>query len=452
MNTDTAKASATCEDSYLLIENQGEAELSSLTLMGASTKRSHADSIGMFGTGSKYALSVLMREDIEVVMFFGSKRIGLDVEKVALRGETFHQIVLVDGDCRVPTNFTTEMGLKWKLENALREIVSNAIDEKEFMVARCDSEPRPLKGYTRIFIKMSPAIEKFYSTRGQHFLALRKEKPKFKAPGVELWPRISDRARVYRRGVLVFVHDKYEGLFDYNFDELELAEDRTASQSNVDWAFSSVVDSFPTAAKRIIVENIERDTFEAHNAFMEYRNLSSADWKEITADKIIAPTEVYDHMLHGEVPRESIVRTTSGWSKALKTAACRDVRDFVSKAALEGFNQVELTDFDLDALSAAIAFINKSGGASVDVKDVRIYAPPKGAEANTMGYWCPKTKLININKSCFERGRRYLTEVILEEAFHRDSGLSDKTRAFQDYLFMKLVHEMERRIGTIEEE
>ncbi len=437
--------------SYLLIENAGEAELASLTLMGASTKRSQTDKIGLFGTGNKYALSVLLREGLEVTMFLGNKQVTFEMEDVHLRGEKFRQIILKHEGQSFPTGFTVEMGIKWKAENALREFISNAIDEGEFMIAEWDGDIRPLAGRTRIFVKMTPAIKTFYESRGGHFLALRQDKPLYRvsSPDVELWPRLTAKARFYRRGVLVYEDSKHEGLFDYNFGDIELAEDRTASESNCQWKWAESVDKFPLGAKKVVIENIERDTFESHNPYMQYHSLSSEEWKEAVGEKIVCSVEVYDHALAGEVPREAFVRTTAHWSTALKSAGCRDVRDFLSKSALRGHKEISLEDFELDELLAAVAFL-KSADIEITLADVKVFDTPTGADANTMGYWDEKAKMIYISKACFIRGRRYIAEVLLEEAMHRDSGMDDKTRGFQSYLFTKIVNEMEKRIGSIE--
>ena len=50
----------------LIIRNTGIVPIEAFTLMGVSTKRNDEDKIGMFGTGFKYGISVLLRDNHSV--------------------------------------------------------------------------------------------------------------------------------------------------------------------------------------------------------------------------------------------------------------------------------------------------------------------------------------------------------------------------------------------------
>ena len=49
---------------YLKIVNKGEIYEKAFTLIGASTKRGDDSKIGFFGSGLKYAMAVLLRNEI----------------------------------------------------------------------------------------------------------------------------------------------------------------------------------------------------------------------------------------------------------------------------------------------------------------------------------------------------------------------------------------------------
>ena len=53
---------------YLIITNKGEIEPQALHLVGASTKRGDSSKIGQFGSGNKYALAYLLRNEHEVLI------------------------------------------------------------------------------------------------------------------------------------------------------------------------------------------------------------------------------------------------------------------------------------------------------------------------------------------------------------------------------------------------
>lgn len=48
---------------YLKIENEGTVPVEAFTLIGASSKRDDSSKIGMFGSGNKYALAYLLRNN-----------------------------------------------------------------------------------------------------------------------------------------------------------------------------------------------------------------------------------------------------------------------------------------------------------------------------------------------------------------------------------------------------
>ena len=60
------------------IINAGEIEPEAFTLMGASTKRGDENMIGRFGSGLKYAICYLIRNDIEFKIFSGKQEIIFD--------------------------------------------------------------------------------------------------------------------------------------------------------------------------------------------------------------------------------------------------------------------------------------------------------------------------------------------------------------------------------------
>ena len=94
---------------YIMIENKGELDVSSLILLGASTKRADDSKIGFFGSGNKYAIATLIRLGVSFKIFSGNKEIAITTTGISFRGQTFEQIH-IDGQ---PTSLTTDMGPQW---------------------------------------------------------------------------------------------------------------------------------------------------------------------------------------------------------------------------------------------------------------------------------------------------------------------------------------------------
>ena len=108
-----------------MIENKGELDVSSLILLGASTKREDDSKIGFFGSGNKYAIATLIRMGVGFRIFSGNNEVVITTNDINFRGRTFKQI-LIDGQ---QTSLTTDMGPQWEEWMALREWVSNSLDE-----------------------------------------------------------------------------------------------------------------------------------------------------------------------------------------------------------------------------------------------------------------------------------------------------------------------------------
>ena len=60
---------------FLKIQSSGEIEQEAFTLIGASSKRGDQTKIGYFGSGLKYSIAALLRNNIEFKVFQGEKEI-----------------------------------------------------------------------------------------------------------------------------------------------------------------------------------------------------------------------------------------------------------------------------------------------------------------------------------------------------------------------------------------
>src|SRR5688572_27627437 len=110
---------------YLKIKNNGELDIRLVALMGGTTKSQDNYKIGQFGSGLKYTLAYLFRNNIDFKIFTGEKEIQITIERELISGETF-EIICIDGN---RTSITTKMGLDWKPWMIIRELYSNALDE-----------------------------------------------------------------------------------------------------------------------------------------------------------------------------------------------------------------------------------------------------------------------------------------------------------------------------------
>lgn len=219
---------------YLRIANQNKITEEDLMLIGSSTKRGQSNKIGMFGSGWKYALAWLMRNDCTPRIFSSTEEIIIDT-KVVLHRDTPVSVITVNGR---DTSLTVDMGPLWKGWMALREIISNAIDEGEFTIDVIKDVDIEFKGVTDrsvVYIPMNGRLESVMNDYDHYFSYERT--PDYENEHGQLFINNDLQSMtVYRHGIKC---DNWErkGLTDVNLYNLSINESRLAAESSIDHAF-----------------------------------------------------------------------------------------------------------------------------------------------------------------------------------------------------------------------
>lgn len=331
-------------EKFLRIQNPGVAPLEGYTILGVSTTRNsgRAGTIGQFGSGSKHAVGLLLRNNINPVVFLGKLRLDFDVEhktvddglsqtqygqvRVKLSGQ--HEGKMIKRTENL--GFSLDFGsYDWNNVNmAMREFVSNAIDrtireEGGFQSASKDGRlsveledsVRAKDGYTRIFVPATPEVLSFFSELGWRFLHFgephflnQKLLPK-RRRGINPFSNNNetDTATIYKNGVFVRkVRSLYPSLFDYNFtEELSLDECRNVNDSTVTEAVGGLIkNAEPAEIKQVLQASLDRNVVweikEVPQSYIspywegeERRKKISAKWQEayrmVAADCVAVP-------------------------------------------------------------------------------------------------------------------------------------------------------------------
>ena len=209
----------------IIFENRGEADILALVTFGVSVKEGD-NPIGMFGTGFKYALAVILRDGGSVSAFIGEEEHQFGVEKVEVRGRQISFVTVIRvGIEEVSTRlgFTTDLGKNWLPWMAYRELYCNARDEggEVYTVATGDQATDPRPSLTQIRVK-SAALETVHADAADYFL---EDTPDWTVGDVEVRRRPS--RVLYYRGIRVMELPK-PSLFTYNLlGRIDLTEDRT---------------------------------------------------------------------------------------------------------------------------------------------------------------------------------------------------------------------------------
>ena len=201
------------------------------TVFGVNSKPVSANPIGIFGTGLKYAIAVLMRHGIRVTLFIGQEEYVFYTRATNFRDKHFDTIRmkkrhgLLSRWSYHDLPFTTELGKNWKLWQAFREIHANTLDENGSTYLE-NPDHLMLSSEETCFIISDPRYIDEFHDMDRNFLPQGKTVRSEGDGRVQVIDMPSNH--VYYRGMRIMDLEK-EAKFTYNFLEtVELTEDRTA--------------------------------------------------------------------------------------------------------------------------------------------------------------------------------------------------------------------------------
>ena len=199
----------------VIFANKEAIDLNMIRLMGVNIKATETP-IGFFGTGLKFAIATLLRNDQRISLVRDGTNHAFDVRPVEVRGESVN-IVTMDGD---DLGFTTDLGRNWEVWEAYRELHSNTLDEGGLIT----NEPVRTEDFGTIFVVGGAEFDEAYEDRGSIFLSPERQ-PIVKWCEVEVHEGSSEFG--FYRGIRAIKHSAHAA-FTYNVtSSLELTEDRT---------------------------------------------------------------------------------------------------------------------------------------------------------------------------------------------------------------------------------
>jgi len=151
---------------YLRITNAGCLDPMFIALMGASTKR-NKDKIGKFGTGLKYAVAWLMRNNYSVRLHVDGQPVSIKSVDVQAGDQTYGVITIND----THTSITTDMGPDWVGWMIVRELYCNAMDEGDYSISVVDeTESGAVPGKTVWDIQLTGEVLETWKNIDQYFI------------------------------------------------------------------------------------------------------------------------------------------------------------------------------------------------------------------------------------------------------------------------------------------
>lgn len=409
---------------YLLIENVGEIELEALTLMGATSKSGDDTKIGFFGSGNKYALATLLRHNIKVLIFSGSKEYLVTCEPVAFRGQEYQRI-LINGQ---PTSLTTRMGPAWEPWMAIRELYCNAIDEGLIFFSVVSEVQGPMDGNTSIYLEITSEIQDFLDHKGEYINDNEVlETIECLYGSVDVLD--SQKGARFRKNIAC-VNDPCRSLYSYNFDNITINESRLIQydyQQYEQIACALAASKDPAIVTNVIGHINDDDLLEAR-----------AKWHPGYCTKPLSL--VWEQVLLG-LAQPVISQSVAEYLGTEETRNCIKLPDeLVEKIKRDLPNVPMYGDFNGQSCAAT-----PSPELVEEVQRCMALLVTWGFKEQVFSY---RKFLSSAVLAQFYEDQIYLSielpihmvlETLYEEITHKSTGLRDLTREFQDYLFREII-------------
>ena len=229
---------------YIKVTNQvKEVNRLGLEKLGLSTKRENNETIGQFGSGIKFAPIAAIRKGMDWA-FAGSDKKGKYVLQYVVKDDDDIPCIFYKyDDYEKPSSFTSEAGvLSWKNDFQIyREVVANAMDEHTlnglpWSINIVDVDKiESVEGEFSVYFTATDEMLKIHRDFDKYFSVNRE--PLYEGKTFTLYEPYDASFRVYTKGVLVFTDEDneslqpMEGYFDYEFNDIELNEERTVAST-----------------------------------------------------------------------------------------------------------------------------------------------------------------------------------------------------------------------------
>lgn len=211
----------------IILKNQGLIEIDVITTMGVNVKECE-NPIGYFGTGLKYAIATLLRNNIQFYLMIGNAKFEFETELKTIRGQELDYCVMRGEFDSRELPFTTNLGKNWEVWQAYRELYSNCLDEGGKIYH--DKSSYKSDGESTAFVITSEI------DTGHCFLQEQEKKLLFSNDKIEIYKGESDY--IYYRGIRAKDLAK-PSIYTYNIKaSCALTEDRMISY---DWRLHEII-------------------------------------------------------------------------------------------------------------------------------------------------------------------------------------------------------------------
>lgn len=405
---------------YLKIQNDGELDIRLVALMGGTTKASDKYKIGQFGTGLKYTLAFLFRNNLSFKIMVGNKEVKIHTEKEEIRGEDF-EIICINGN---RTSITTKMGEDWEAWMIVRELWCNALDEggaKRETTEDITGEP----GKTSFYIQIDRQIHDVCKNWDKYFIHDRS--PIFSNSVYKVYPG-GNSLRFYKNGVLIHEDTNKPSLYSYDISNADINELREY-RGNITHPIVLCLSAMKKDSVQNFLDSLDETHYEYEMDWHWFQSMENG-WKEaIGTAKIITQKTIDTLLARGiKVDKAGLVLVPEKLYRKL----CDQFEGIGATSVASGINDF-FEDYDEkieSRIKQGLTILESCGYCfHPELEFVYGYFEDK----TTMAQVHLKTKKVYISKVFIQKPLIEVVAMLVEENEHFNTGLTDETRAFQQH-------------------
>ena len=418
----------------LHINSNSTLDIMGLILFGASTKRDDTSTIGQFGTGLKYALATLIREDVKFLITINDQAVDITTETVTLtddKGSADFERIMINGE---GTSVTTSLGKDWTVSMALREIATNAMDTDDYYIGT-----NPTQQYsTKFAFEMDAAVAEFVDQRDQMFISPDR-KPLITTEMGKIYSKTpqSPAAGVYCKDVLCVNSNEGNTAFDYECPTFSMSELRLVQTSWLMYSdlanllrYTDDANILTTVLSATCRPNAIEKGIVIHLCSYSF---STGFLKDFLSDHLTCPANESARLTRKE--RDVAILVDPSVHESL-----RQTFDLKRPAHMrkkdDAFDVIGMTP--RTTLNTAVEAMNKAG-LGLRAEEIFFMNP---ADATIMGC-VTGDKRIAVNQ-CLYDDQDELIKTLVEEYIHRKYDVHDATRAFQEAALTEILQLIER--------
>ena len=282
-----------------------------ISSMGDSSKRGDESTLGQFDSGLKYAIALLLRNNVNMYIKTydddGLLNIYTFSTSVKKCPNTHKQKELIDVNYIdysddtsgvIETGFALQMGYNWSLWMSLRELYSNMLDEKGSI---CEEEDDFMISRGTVITLEFDELNDFFEVWKNKHLYINQEKPIYEvSSSVECLENNENYLRIYKQNILVYEDKDRPSRFAWNIkfgdiDERRILSNLYSVEQSIAYAIQDtnneeflrhiITSSFQTEEKEFLSTNSYysdwiSDTVKkvAHEVYEEFGEVRSYDW------------------------------------------------------------------------------------------------------------------------------------------------------------------------------